>query len=223
MKYATGCDTIAPCHRANNSIGGTSQITCGKSSYSMDATNTCTTCPAGSKCTSRAAPSPGMYGVISSPALLAAHSLTKFDMDMQSGSQHNRMPSSTLSSQCKPIMRHNIGQWGKGLLPKRKPCTPTAPAPPLPPGFQRMSWGLSRDVPDSVPASAPDLSTIECPSSSISISPALLRTRDEPRALLSLSSPRPPRPLDALLPPRRAGGGCGRGLIGGEIFGLASS
>jgi hypothetical protein len=51
-KYVTGCETVAPGHRANNSIGATSQIACGKGSYSMGATDTCTTCPAGSKCTS---------------------------------------------------------------------------------------------------------------------------------------------------------------------------
>ena len=51
-KYVTGCETVAPGHRANNSIGATSQVACGKGTYSMGATDTCTTCPAGSKCTS---------------------------------------------------------------------------------------------------------------------------------------------------------------------------
>ena len=51
-KYVTGCTTVAPGHRANAPIGATAQIACGKGSYSNGATDTCTTCPAGSKCTS---------------------------------------------------------------------------------------------------------------------------------------------------------------------------
>ena len=51
-KYVTGCTTVAPGHRANAPIGATAQLTCGKGSYSNGATDTCTTCPAGSKCTS---------------------------------------------------------------------------------------------------------------------------------------------------------------------------
>jgi hypothetical protein len=51
-KYVTGCETVAPGHRANNSIGATAQVACGKGSYSTGATDACTPCPAGSKCTS---------------------------------------------------------------------------------------------------------------------------------------------------------------------------
>jgi len=61
-KYVTGCETVAPGHRANNSIGATAQIACGKGSYSQGATDTCTTCPAGSKCTSSRTEEPAECG-----------------------------------------------------------------------------------------------------------------------------------------------------------------
>lgn len=57
-KYVTGCETVAPGHRANAPIGATGQLTCGKGTYSSGATDTCTMCPAGSKCTSRVTEEP---------------------------------------------------------------------------------------------------------------------------------------------------------------------
>jgi hypothetical protein len=48
----------APGHRANAPIGATAQLTCGKGTHSNGATDTCTTCPAVSKCYSSVTSAP---------------------------------------------------------------------------------------------------------------------------------------------------------------------
>jgi len=90
-KYVTGCETVAPGHRANNSIGATAQIACGKGSYSTGATDTCTTCPAGSKCTSSRTEGPTECG----PGTYS---------NAGNGSSCTNCPKGTFNSVCNPFL-----------------------------------------------------------------------------------------------------------------------